>query len=235
MRLMIPSVLKPLPISDWGILRDESLDFENLPPGSPEREAAEKAHRALVQEDAMNALRGSVAMRYALMCYNKDAAASGKPHIKIGCGLNTGRATCGILGSEDKMEYTAIGDSVNFASRTESSNKPCGTDILISEDTYRLLKDDYADQVIFEKIPVAFQVKGKGEQHFYAVVNLPRFDIAAFFRAADPDFVLDPDCARSAGPDGPQTLSQLRALLGIPTPDYEAIDLHEENKVQIKQ
>ena len=131
----------------WGILRDDSRDFEQLLDSDPEKKKHEEVHLRHVKEDAVNAIRGTIAMRYALMEYNKAAEAftkaheheekaKYKPHIRIGCGINTGRATCGIMGSEDKMEYTAIGDSVNFASRTESSNKPCGTDILITEDTY---------------------------------------------------------------------------------------------------
>ena len=130
----------------WGLLRDDSLDFEKLPDSDASKKEQQALHEKHKKEDALNAITGTIAMRYALMKYNKDAElftkeheneplAQYKPHIKIGCGLNSGRATCGIMGSEDKMEYTAIGDAVNFASRTESSNKPCGTDILITEYT----------------------------------------------------------------------------------------------------
>lgn len=97
----------------WGILRDENLNAQN--------------HLEHVKEDAVNAIRGTIAMRYSLMKYNKEAEsftqkhkdelnAKYKPHIRIGCGLNTGRATAGIMGGKDKLEYTAIGDAVNFAS-----------------------------------------------------------------------------------------------------------------------
>ena len=246
----------------WGILRDEDLSFEQLPDTDPTKKEKEASHHAHVQQDAINAIRGTIAMRYALMQYNKDAEAftkaheheakaKYKPHIRIGCGINTGRATCGIMGSEDKMEYTAIGDSVNFASRTESSNKPCGTDILITQDTYNLLKKDYikceengytlpaeneADEIVVEMIPVEFEVKGKGAQHFYGVVNMPNFDIEAFFRTSDKDFVLDPDCARAVGKTGPRTLNEMRTLLGIPIPEFESVNLNEEeNKIQVKK
>lgn len=246
----------------WGILRDDDLSFELLPEGDPSRAEREEAHRRHVMQDAVSAIRGTIAMRYALMQYNKDAAAftkahegeeraKYKPHIRIGCGINTGRATCGIMGSEDKMEYTAIGDSVNFASRTESSNKPCGTDILITEDTYSLLKRDYirceengfsipegneASEIVVEQIPVEFEVKGKGAQHFYGVVNMPGFDVEAFFREADAGFALDEDCARSVGPTGPRTLNEVRNLLGIPIPEFESVNLNEEeNKIQVKK
>lgn len=246
----------------WGILREDSLAFEKLPDSSPEKAERYRKHKNHIKEDAMNAIRGTIAMRYALMKYNKDAAAftkaheneakaKYKPHIRIGCGLNSGRATCGIMGSEDKMEYTAIGDAVNFASRTESSNKPCGTDILITEDTYNLLKDDFIknesnnysiktenleNEIIVEMIPVEFEVKGKGAQHFYGVVNMPGFDIQKFFQQGEPEFVPDEDCLKAVGPDGPKNMAQVRELLGIPVPDFEKVNLNEEeNKIQIKK
>ena len=246
----------------WGILRDEDLSFEQLPDGNPEKQKKAEEHRIHVQQDAINAIRGTIAMRYALMQYNKDAEAftkaheheakaKYKPHIRIGCGINTGRATCGIMGSEDKMEYTAIGDSVNFASRTESSNKPCGTDILITQDTYDLLKKDFikckennftlseanlVNEIVVEMIPVEFEVKGKGAQHFYGVVNMPQFDIEEFFKTADKEFVLDEDCARAVGKNGPKTLNEMRNLLGIPIPEFGSVNLNEEeNKIQVKK
>lgn len=246
----------------WGILREDSLAFEKLPDSSPEKAERYRKHKNHIKEDALNAIRGTIAMRYALMKYNKDAAAftkaheneakaKYKPHIRIGCGLNSGRATCGIMGSEDKMEYTAIGDAVNFASRTESSNKPCGTDILITEDTYNLLKDDFIknesnnysiknenleNEIIVEMIPVEFEVKGKGTQHFYGVVNMPGFDIQKFFQQGEPEFVPDEDCLKAVGPDGPKNMAQVRELLGIPVPDFEKVNLNEEeNKIQIKK
>lgn len=246
----------------WGILREDSLDFEKIPDSDAKKAELSARHEKHKKEDALNAIRGTIAMRYALMKYNKDAEAftkahehepraKYKPHIRIGCGLNSGRATCGIMGSEDKMEYTAIGDAVNFASRTESSNKPCGTDILITEDTYNLLKDDFIrnrsnnfsikdenleNEIVVEMIPVEFEVKGKGAQHFYGVVNMPGFDIQKFFQAGDADFVPDEDCLKAAGPSGPKTMAQVRELLGIPVPDFEKVNLNEEeNKIQIKK
>ncbi len=246
----------------WGILRDDDLSFELLPDTDPTKKEKEAEHSKHVKQDAISAIRGTIAMRYALMQYNKDAEAftkaheneakaKYKPHIRIGCGINTGRATCGIMGSEDKMEYTAIGDSVNFASRTESSNKPCGTDILITQDTYNLLKKDYIkceennftlpkenedNEIVVEMIPVEFEVKGKGAQHFYGVVNMPRFDIEAFFKTSDKEFKLDSDCARCVGSTGPKTLNEVRKLLGIPIPEFESVNLNEEeNKIQVKK
>lgn len=246
----------------WGLLRDDSLDFEKLPETDEQRASLSVKHLQHVKKDALDAIRGTVAMRYALMKYNKDAEAftaahAGeeralyKPHIRIGCGINSGRATCGIMGSEDKMEYTAIGDAVNFASRTESSNKLCGTDILITEDTYNILKDDFIknksnnfsikdenkeNEIVVEMIPVEFEVKGKGVQHFYGVVNMPGFDLEKFFAQGDAEFVPDGECLKACGSDGPKTLDEVRTMLGIPVPEYAKVNLNEEeNKIQVKQ
>lgn len=243
----------------WGVLRQDELDWENMPLDSSIRAKKKEIHDKYVEEDALSAITACMAMRYSLMKYNKDAEAftkahehepkaKYKPHIRIGAGLNTGRATVGFMGSYDKMEFTSIGDSVNFASRTEASNKPCGTDTLITQDTYDILKKKYIrckennftvlpeykeKEIIVEQIPVDFEVKGKGKQHFYGVVNMPGFDIKKFYKD-DPMFELDSDCEKAIGPKGPRTLSEMRKLLGIPEPDFGKVDLNEEeNKIQV--
>lgn len=244
----------------WGVLRDDNLDFEQLNPASEEYKEKYEKHQKNVKEDAINAIKAAVAMRYALMDYNKkanqftlehqyDADAPYKPNIRIGSGINIGRATVGFMGSDDKMEFTSIGDAVNMASRTESSNKPCGTDMLITQETYELLKYEYIkcennnytildenkeNEIVVEKIPVPFEVKGKGIQYFYGVVNMPAFDIEKFFKTTDSDFVVDPECEVAVGPKGPENLNQVRDLLGIPVPDFSGVNLgEEENKIQI--
>ncbi|MCR4823264.1 MAG: adenylate/guanylate cyclase domain-containing protein [Treponema sp.] len=244
----------------WGVLRNDGLDWEMLKENSVTRVLKEDQHRKYVKEDALSAVTCCIAMRYSLMKYNKDAQAftkkhkydllaQYKPHIQIGAGLNSGRATVGFMGSYDKMEFTSIGDAVNFASRAEASNKPCGTDILITQDTYDILKMDYIrckennyiiqpadihNEIIVERIPVEFEVKGKGKQHFYGVVNMPNFDVAKFFSTERETYEVDPDCQLAVGPTGPKNLNDLRKLLNIPVPDFEKVNLDaQENKIQV--
>lgn len=84
-------------------------------------------------EDAENALKTAVAMQQRLVTLNKELEIEGFSHIQIGIGLHTGVATIGYIGSDQRSEYTAIGDTVNLASRLESNSR--GGQILISEAT----------------------------------------------------------------------------------------------------
>jgi len=84
-------------------------------------------------EDSKNALKTAVAMQKKLKILNEELVAEGYNRVEIGIGLHTGIATIGYIGSEQRSEYTAIGDTVNLASRLEKNAG--GGKILISEAT----------------------------------------------------------------------------------------------------
>jgi len=155
-------------------------------------------------KDAFNCVKAALMMRKALVIMNKDRSADdpGNPPISIGCGINTGIVTAGQIGSDLRMEYTVIGDPVNLASRIESLNKPLGTDILISEDTWKLVKYFF----ITEEMPPV-TVKGKEKPvRIFAVVN------------------------HISVTSGPKTLEEVRKLLGIKPQDISNVDLNAEEK-----
>jgi adenylate cyclase len=74
-----------------------------------------------LQNDAEAAVRAAVDMQKSLAELNKM---SGKPPLNIGIGIHTGEAVVGFLGTERRMDYTAIGDTVNVASRLTSQAGP---------------------------------------------------------------------------------------------------------------
>src|ERR1051325_8870735 len=83
-----------------------------------------------------------------------EAKIGGK--IRNGCGINTGDAIVGTLGSMQRLEYTAIGDTVNLAARLESITKDYNSSIIISESTYDYVKGQFMTRELG-----AVTVKGK--------------------------------------------------------------------------
>lgn len=92
-------------------------------------------------EDASNALNAAVAMQRRILSINMELREQGLSEIGVGIGLHTGEATVGYIGSERRSEYTAIGDTVNTASRLESNAR--GGEILVSDATAKAARSRY--------------------------------------------------------------------------------------------
>ncbi|MCW7494465.1 adenylate/guanylate cyclase domain-containing protein [Leptospira sp. 2 VSF19] len=87
----------------------------------------------IVGEDSKSAVLAAKCMLDELENWNLERSKLGKSQIKIGIGIHTGEVFCGSIGSEERMEYTVIGDTVNTASRIESACKDLRVNFLISE------------------------------------------------------------------------------------------------------
>ncbi|MCX6899524.1 MAG: CHASE2 domain-containing protein [Verrucomicrobia bacterium] len=110
-------------------------------------------------DDALRAVSAALEMRQELAALQPQWKAQGYPEIKIGIGIHAGVALVGEVGSAQRSEYTAIGDTVNTASRIEGINKETGTDLLISEAVYSLVKDHVRAHSVGE-----YALKGRAEK-----------------------------------------------------------------------
>ena len=93
------------------------------------------------EDDILNAIITAKEMFTTLDKFNKEMVADGFPELRIGIGINYGKVICGNIGSEQQMNYTVIGDTVNLASRLCSAAKP--GEIIISDSVYKELKEEH--------------------------------------------------------------------------------------------
>jgi adenylate cyclase len=91
--------------------------------------------------DAKNAVSCALDMFAMLSKLNKQNTKL--PFLNIGIGISTGNVVSGNIGSEKRFEYTVIGDSVNLAARLETATKTYNVNILICEETYNEVKNDF--------------------------------------------------------------------------------------------
>jgi len=106
----------------------------------------------------LRACKAAIDMKKKLREMQEKWRSVGQHELFVRMGMNTGLAVVGNMGSKMRMDYTAMGDSVNLASRLEGANKFYGTTAMISENTYNNVKDD-VDVRKLDKI----RVVGKSE------------------------------------------------------------------------
>jgi len=118
------------------------------------------------QDHAENACRCAVEMILELAKLNQEREARGQLPLKIGIGINTGIVTAGMLGSQNRMNYTVIGDTVNMASRLCDAGGSHGfAPIVIAEDTYERVKD-------LVKVRTGHSVMAKGKSRPVKIYEL---------------------------------------------------------------
>lgn len=94
-------------------------------------------------EQEINAVRAAVEMQQELRRLSCKWLQDLHAEIRVGIGVHTGQAIVGNVGSDKRMEYTAIGDTVNVASRLETSTKVVGVPILVSETTFESVRERF--------------------------------------------------------------------------------------------
>jgi len=119
-----------------------------------------------IDDAPFKAVSCAIAMFQALEEFNRTRAAENQPPLRIGIGVNTGNVITGSIGSTRALQYTAIGDAMNVASRLV--NVASSGEIIISEDTYKHI----AGRVEATQLPPV-KVKGKAEElKVYRVTGL---------------------------------------------------------------
>ncbi len=118
------------------------------------------------KDSTFECVKTALEMRQKLVHLNEKWKTQNRPQIKVGYGINTGECIVGNIGSERRMEYTAIGDMVNVASRIEGETGD--NQIFITEEAYKSL----GNRVVAKKLaPVKLKGKSNSVQ-IYEVTGL---------------------------------------------------------------
>jgi len=155
-------------------------------------------------DHAARAVRAATGMLEEMARIDAELRAAGRPAVQTRIGIHTGVAVVGNMGSRRRFDYTAIGDTVNLASRLEGANKAFGTRCLVSEATWRAaagaatgrevgrvqVKGRAEPVTVFEPCPAAEAASGAAALREYAaaLAALRRGDptgAAARFAALD--------------------------------------------------
>ena len=111
------------------------------------------------QDDhALRACHAALDMQDILVKLREKWRKENRPLFEVRIGINSGSMIAGNIGGKNRFDYTAIGDSVNLASRLEGANKMYGTDIIISENTFKEVNGD-----VWVRELDYIRVKGKTE------------------------------------------------------------------------
>jgi adenylate cyclase len=123
-------------------------------------------------DHAKKAVRTALEMLKDLETFNEEIKSEGIPAFGMGLGINTATVVVGNMGSDQRFDYTCLGDGVNLAARLEGQSKPYGVKLVVGPQTANMVGDVY--QVVELDL---IAVKGKTEPaRIYTV--LPFEDVA---------------------------------------------------------
>jgi adenylate cyclase len=119
------------------------------------------------EQHALDAVKTAFQMLNSLKEFNDEVTKEGIPPFGMGLGINTATVVVGNMGSDQRFDYTCLGDGVNLAARLEGQSKPYGVKLIVGPETAELVRDVY--QVIELDL---LAVKGKTEPvKIYTVVE----------------------------------------------------------------
>jgi adenylate cyclase len=111
------------------------------------------------KDDPERAVRAAVEMRQRLREFNAERRQVGKPAIETGIGICNGEVVSGTIGSDERLEYTVIGDAVNLSARLETLTK--------EYPDYKILMNDAVQAQLKSEIPTRYlgeeQIRGKSQ------------------------------------------------------------------------
>lgn len=121
------------------------------------------------ENPCQHAARAALKFAKLLVELNAKWQAEGKPELLTRMSIHMGEAVVGNFGSSERFNYTAIGDSINLANRLEGANKIYGTQIIVSDTVYEVIKD----QFILRKLD---RVKLRGKVEINTIYELIAMD-----------------------------------------------------------
>ena len=127
------------------------------------------------QDDCLNAALAAQEMIDKLQEVNKYLSDNFKIQFQIGIGIHCGEVILGEVGHPDKMQLTAIGDSVNTASRIESMCKKTGSNLLVSEEVYQNIisrQNEIAEKLNLITAQKVYKMQLRGKEGFHRVYSL---------------------------------------------------------------
>jgi len=116
-----------------------------------------------VDEQRKKAIKSSHEMLNHLKELNVELKKENSLPINVGIGLNTGDVVVGNMGSNQRFDYSCLGDAVNLAARLEGQSKEYGMKIILGEETAKEMEDEF---VILELDKIAVKGKTEGVQIF---------------------------------------------------------------------
>ena len=122
-----------------------------------------------------DAVKAALEMLHSLEEFNDEITKEGVPAFGMGLGINTGVVVVGNMGSDQRFDYTCLGDAVNLASRLEGQSKNYGVLIVLGPTTAERLENDY---FTIELDCIAVKGKKEGVNIFTVFYNPPASKIA---------------------------------------------------------